>query len=160
VLELGCGHCIPAISAVRFGGAPRELHLHDYNGGVVEAVSIPNVRGNLPGALPFPVRYFSGDWSTFASVGEAAVKGGYDLILSSETCYSLEAGQALAEALARLLVRGSGRALVVGKSYYFGVGGGIPSFMEACAQVGLSARIVKEISDLKGRRDIVEVARP
>jgi protein-histidine N-methyltransferase len=65
-------------------------------------------------------------------------------ILGSETIYSPASLEAFAEALAALMQRVSiGKALVAAKRVYFGVGGGVDGFREACARRGAVAAEVQ-----------------
>ena len=54
--------------------------------------------------------------------------GTYDVILTSETIYSIESCEDLYNALARCVHRPHGVVYVAAKTYYFGVGGGTLSF--------------------------------
>ena len=73
-------------------------------------------------------KFYSGDWSGLASVLESADR--YDLILTSETIYSLDSQPKLLSALKQLSSEGTGVVYVAAKTFYFGVGGGINSFCQ------------------------------
>ena len=76
-------------------------------------------------------RYFAGAWTTLPQFlsSEACAghgDGTYDIILTSETIYSLGAIQTLYDTLKRC-IRPNGVVYVASKTYYFGVGGGTRS---------------------------------
>eukprot|EP00198_Chlamydomonas_reinhardtii_P005030 XP_001694366.1 predicted protein [Chlamydomonas reinhardtii] len=80
--------------------------------------------------------------------------GHYDLILSSETIYSVPAQERLLECIKRLLQPPHGVALVAAKRYYFGVGGGSKSFKELVERDGIfETSVVEE----KGSGNVREV---
>ncbi|EXB73700.1 hypothetical protein L484_026863 [Morus notabilis] len=73
VLELGCGHGLPAIFACREGAAA--VHFQDFNAEVLKCLTIPNVNANIEKVSQLlkanatdcesgtEVRFFAGDWS-------------------------------------------------------------------------------------------------
>lgn len=71
-------------------------------------------------------KFFSGDWNGLASALEPVDR--YDLILTSETIYSLESQPKLLSVLKELSMEGTGVVYVAAKTLYFGVGGGTDSF--------------------------------
>ncbi|KAF5348731.1 hypothetical protein D9758_006815 [Tetrapyrgos nigripes] len=93
------------------------------------------------------LRFFSGSWSTF----DFNTTGGeYNVVLASETIYSVEslpslldllfnacreespkASESLDEATSRLALSASYLCLVAAKVFYFGVGGGTTEFVQA-----------------------------
>ncbi|GLI68227.1 hypothetical protein VaNZ11_012574 [Volvox africanus] len=150
VLELGCGHGLPGILALMSGA---EVHFQDYNHEVLRRLTIPNVIANmerLPRSRPRPAtRYFSGDWRL---VGEHLTSRGYgghyDLILSSETIYSVPAQERLLECIKQLLQPPHGVALIAAKRYYFGVGGGTKSFRNLVEEDGIfEVSVVAQVDD-------------
>ncbi|EFJ45855.1 hypothetical protein VOLCADRAFT_105747 [Volvox carteri f. nagariensis] len=150
VLELGCGHGLPGVLALMCGA---EVHFQDYNQEVIRRLTIPNVISNmerLPRSRSRPsARYFSGDWRL---VGEHLTSKGYgghyDLILSSETIYSVPAQERLLECIKQLLQPPHGVALIASKRYYFGVGGGMKSFRSLVERDGIfEASIVAQVGD-------------
>ena len=66
--------------------------LQDYNGQVLDALTIPNVQANLD-RLPMErhrgkVRYFAGSWQAFpAFVDASGLQQSYDVVLTAETVY-------------------------------------------------------------------------
>lgn len=74
------------------------------------------------------LRFYSGSWSTFPQP-----VGGMDMVLTSETIYSLESLPSLVELLGRCIGEG-GRVLVAAKVIYFGVGGGVESFKQCLGE--------------------------
>ncbi len=102
---------------------------------MLERLTMPNVLLNVPegrgggdnddGDVP-EAKFYSGDWSRLiALLGESR----YDLILTSETIYSLGSQDSLLALLSKCL-RPEGRVLLAAKTHYFGVGGGLRQFEE------------------------------
>jgi predicted nicotinamide N-methyase len=80
--------------------------------------------------------FFSGDWSDPALASlllPAGESSRYDLLLTSDTLYSVAYYPALWSLIQRLLSP-KGRALVAAKRYYFGIGGSTRSFADLVAQ--------------------------
>lgn len=122
VLELGAGHGIPGIMAARCGA--KHIALHDFNEEVIRDVTAINVAWNVESSIN--VRYFIGGWNSLAELLQSDAK--FDVILSAETVYATLQIQSLAKCIVTLLKPG-GVAWVAGKSYYFGVGGGMDEFI-------------------------------
>ena len=136
VLELGCGVGLPGLLALASGAAC--VHFQDYNCEVVKFVTIPNVLLNGHGIQSSPgvaskCRFYSGDWSDFTalvkpsrgSVGNAP----YDIILTSETIYSVASQPKLLDALKKL-INPNGVVFIAAKCHYFGVGGSVQMFQQ------------------------------
>eukprot|EP00197_Chlamydomonas_leiostraca_P003855 CAMPEP_0202868586 /NCGR_PEP_ID=MMETSP1391-20130828/10959_1 /ASSEMBLY_ACC=CAM_ASM_000867 /TAXON_ID=1034604 /ORGANISM="Chlamydomonas leiostraca, Strain SAG 11-49" /LENGTH=350 /DNA_ID=CAMNT_0049548771 /DNA_START=120 /DNA_END=1172 /DNA_ORIENTATION=+ len=139
VLELGCGHGIPGILAMMAGA---EVHFQDFNKEVLTELTIPNVLANMARVAPShtrpPCRFFSGDWSAVGELLTARGFGGhYDIIMTSESIYNVESQYRLIECIKQVLQPPHGVVLVAAKSYYFGVGGGIKTFIKAVQQDGI-----------------------
>ncbi|KAI6693964.1 hypothetical protein NL676_021674 [Syzygium grande] len=142
VLELGCGHGLPAIFAC-LEGAPT-VHLQDFNAEVLRCLTVPNVDANLkksqaPGCslAERDIRFFGGDWSSVHQIlpyvkdneehtdgDNGSASGGYDVILMAETVYSVSSLQNLYELVKKCMSRPHGVTYMAGKKHYFGVGGG------------------------------------
>ena len=112
-LELGCGHGLPGVVALLAGAS---VHFQDYNGEVLQALTIPCVAANwgvrgrravaaAPAAVP-DARYFSGDWRSLpALLASLELEGTYDLVLSAETIYSLAGISSLHECIKQVRLR-------------------------------------------------------
>lgn len=157
LLELGAGHSIPSIVAARCGVS--DLTLQDYNEDVIRDVTIPNIRANCPNTKR--TEFCSGAWQALPTVLERQ----FDVILSAETVYAHDQVQALAECIVNLL-RIGGVAFVAGKSYYFGVGGGMRAFEAALVKFAAALNInvhverVHEVRDgVSNVREIVKLTR-
>ncbi len=144
ILELGCGTALPGIYALIRGA--KWVDFQDYNPEVLNYITIPNVvlnkgtttleqtedeNRNEPGQRS---KFYSGDWSLLPSLLEPAQT--YDMILTSETIYSLESQPKLLNALKHLVRPGTGVAYVAAKSFYFGVGGSASSFCQLLEEDG------------------------
>jgi len=123
VMELGCGHGLPGILAAQAGAS---VDFCDFNHEVLSGLTIPNTIRNCDSQALAKCRFFAGDWNTLPEV----VGTRYDLILTSDTLYSVEALENLSQLLPKLLAP-EGMALVAAKTYYFGVGGGTDMFKDA-----------------------------
>ncbi|KDP32603.1 hypothetical protein JCGZ_13153 [Jatropha curcas] len=179
VLELGCGHGLPGISACLEGA--RVVHFQDFNAEVLRSLTIPNVNVNLAkeslsgrsdesncgsGA---ELRFFAGDWSQIDQClpyicnkendldccSEQPVSG-YDVILMAETIYSISAQQNLYGLIKKCLRRPHGVVYFAAKKYYFGVGGGTRQFLSMVEKDGIMAgSLVAEVAD--GSSNVREV---
>lgn len=102
VLELGCGHGLPGIVALLAGAA---VDFQDYNEEVLHMLTAPTVAANWrtnreQGAEAPPARYFAGDWGTLGPVlAGLGLAGAYDIILTTETIYTLEGMSRLFECI-------------------------------------------------------------
>ncbi|CDU26300.1 related to HPM1-AdoMet-dependent methyltransferase [Sporisorium scitamineum] len=102
--------------------------------------------------------FYSGAWSTFPPASQKM-----DLILTSETIYSLESLPALVELL-RSYAKPQGEseagvALVAAKVIYFGVGGGVESLKQVLGQMHPTATVESLHSVTKGvGRTVLSVA--
>lgn len=176
VLDLGCGSGLLGITASK-GGA-REVHFQDYNGLVIDEVTLPNVVANVPlqddsngknepdgkrqrksevGREICKCRLFSGEWAEFCKLvlrEKLFVK--YDLILTSETIYNPDYYSTLHETFLRLLSR-SGRVLLASKAHYFGVGGGVHLFQKFVEEKGVFETRTLEVIDEGLKRFLMEM---
>ena len=84
ILELGCGHGLPAIISMLTFDDLTEVVFSDFNSEVLEATTWPNILLNCPQQCD-NVRCIAGDWASLSSL-----IGNYDLILSAETLYTVE----------------------------------------------------------------------
>ena len=94
VMELGCGQGLPGITGIVSGA---EVHFQDYDGEVVDQLTIPVVMKNVArvnegrGVCCCKPKFFSGDWGTLPGVlEEHDLLGTYDVVLTTETIYSLD----------------------------------------------------------------------
>ena len=132
VLELGCGVGLPGIYSM-MTGADR-VHFQDYNSEVLQFVTIPSLLLNV-GEKPVgeKCRFYSGDWSNLASVCSGQY---YDIILTSETIYSLASQPCLLSVLKERRRPCTGVVYVAAKSVYFGVGGTVAGFCKMVEEDG------------------------
>jgi protein-histidine N-methyltransferase len=93
-------------------------------------------------ATGIQLTFLSGSWTPTDHL-RTLIPSAPDLntfILGSETIYSPASLEAFADALTALMQRVKiGKALVAAKRVYFGVGGGVDGFREACARRGAVA---------------------
>ena len=172
VLELGCGHGLPGIAALRRGAA---VAFTDLNVEVLTSATLPNALLNAWRARVDERAFFvSGDWASSellerllgwapaaapsaASTTPATASGKFSLILSAETVYTSEALHALHALILRTLAPG-GVALCAAKRYYFGLGGGTRALCDHAAAAGqLHARVVAVTEERNVVREIVEL---
>ena len=160
---------------------PPPFALQDYNRSVLSRLTIPNVAANAgawatrraaaaasPGASasspaqqPPRARYFAGSWEALPAVLEGlGLVGSYDMVLTAETIYSLEAMRSLYRCIKACLRPGAGVAYVAAKSYYFGVGGGTAAFRQLVEADGVFAcRAVAVVDDgVSNKREVLELA--
>eukprot|EP00898_Chlorokybus_atmophyticus_P003845 jgi/Chlat1/4461/Chrsp29S04417 len=165
VIELGCGHGLPGIAAMRLGAG--EVHFQDYNEGVLTALTVPNMRANMNEKeatnTTSTARFFAGDWADMPPLlgltGDDDSNNHYDVVLSSETIYSEHAQRRLYELILKCLRRPHGYALIAAKSYYFGVGGGTKQFrsMMEAEGVFMVKSIVKISDGVSNMREVLEL---
>lgn len=164
VLELGCGHGLPGILALMAGA---NVHFQDFNEEVLQSLTIPNVMRNLQ-CLPAAChagspRYFAGDWLGVGGLLTRMHMGGYyDIILTSETLYSLESQEALLECIKQVLQPPHGVVYMASKTYYFGVGGGTKSFMDLVHEDGIfECTTVAKLEDgTSNKREVLQLKFP
>ncbi|ODQ63729.1 hypothetical protein NADFUDRAFT_53384 [Nadsonia fulvescens var. elongata DSM 6958] len=101
--------------------------------------------------------FISGAWSPeFVQAAEAP---SYDLILASETIYQPETIPVFSQTMLSLMQQKS-KALVAAKQIYFGVGGGIPEFIEILSNRGDSKwKGIKEVNIFGVVRGVLLVER-
>jgi SAM-dependent methyltransferase len=159
VLELGAGHALPALFAVRSGAAI--VDVADFNEQVLLDVTHVNIRLNCEGPVADSMRMVAGDWAGIPQVLDGAQ---YDYVLAAEVVYSLDSVNRLADCVLRTLKPGGGIALIAGKTYYFGVGGGMRAFQTAIEQqaaalnVNVSVHVAEELRDgISNVREILRI---
>ena len=84
ILELGCGHGVPAIISMLVFENLTEIVFSDFNSEVLEYTTWPNIMINCSSSCE-SVRCIAGDWATLSPLIE-----NFDLILSAETLYTVE----------------------------------------------------------------------
>ena len=118
---------------------------NDYNEDVINEITIPNTLINEP-ANGATAKFFSGDWQSFEEkflvkeIKSEELK--FDLILTSETIYNEENHRKLVS-IFRNYLKKDGEVLVAGKTFYFGVGGGMRQFENVLKQEKLDCSQVK-----------------
>jgi len=177
ILEMGCGAGLPSsyVLYMLFRNNVRNVKLvvADYNESILRLVTAPNMlltwlnaTGRLPEELELDItpeliaqfqadldergielQYLSGAWSPqFVKLLPK-----FELILASETIYSPATLPTFTDVLLNCLDPNNGRALVAAKKIYFGVGGGIPEFVDALNQRGARHAFVNEEGEGVGR---------
>jgi predicted nicotinamide N-methyase len=102
VLELGCGHGLPALLALQRGAA--FAMLQDMNSDVLTEVTVPTFERNLAPEAMARARFVAGAWDDAEALQLLrAEHEQYDLILTADTLYSVHSIPALADAIAQLL---------------------------------------------------------
>ncbi len=132
VMELGCGVGLPGIYSATTGADC--VHFQDYNSEVIHYVTIPSLLSNLEGNDAVgKCRFYSGDWKSLSSV---TCRRHYDIIMTSETIYSLDSQPRLLSVLKELSVPEAGVVYVAAKCVYFGVGGTVTGFRKMVEEDG------------------------
>ncbi|XP_030846517.1 histidine protein methyltransferase 1 homolog [Strongylocentrotus purpuratus] len=172
ILELGCGAGLPGIYTLMKGAT---VHFQDYNEEVLELLTIPNVQLNtIPEVYKEKCHFLAGDWSL---VQDLLMQEGtgifslvllfliscmcitcsrYDVILTSETIYSLDSQPRLYNII-RSLLKPNGKVFLAAKTHYFGVGGGTRQFEDFVREKGeFEIESIKVISQ-GVRREILEM---
>lgn len=173
MVELGCGSALPTLVMLRralSSGEGMGIVCADYNAEVLRLVTLPNlllvwaltvreggsveegggeldvdvelVDGFLAALGGREVRLVSGPWGEELS-GEIGTGNG-TLVLAAETIYSPESLDGFVGMLSGLLGGGKGMAYVAAKRFYFGVGGSVDAFMEACGKAGMVPSEIKD----------------
>ncbi|XP_013398729.1 histidine protein methyltransferase 1 homolog isoform X2 [Lingula anatina] len=147
VLELGCGAGLPGLYTYCQGAL---VDFQDYNKEVLQYVTMCNVFLNTPPDHGEWCRercgYYAGDWSMVLQLLNSRNKK-YDLILTSETIYSLESQQSLLSCLQEL-IKDDGDIYVAAKTCYFGVGGSTQNFQDLVSKNAvLDVEVVKTFTD-------------
>ena len=187
VLELGCGSALPGIYAMQQSSV-KSVDFRDFNREVLQYVTVPNILLNAEaetdlqhgGYVDATIDYtklsqmskvgqlWVGDWETLplAMVEHKSEK--FDLMLASEVLYFPSSYHKLISLLKHCLAV-DGSVLVASKSYYFGCGGGIKSFLSSleadegslCGNYKLSAEQVVSLDHMMGNsavpREIIEL---
>lgn len=155
VLEIGCGHALPGIAALRHLNYKFGL-LSDLNEEVITDTTWANIALNMRSVDPdkVQVQCAAGHWKALSIwMGNRQ----FDLILSAETAYSDTNANTLVD-LVKAHLTPTGTALIATKRFYFGLGGGSASLEEASKRVGLSCRLVRAFEDgVSNIRDIMEL---
>ncbi|GMH79046.1 hypothetical protein TrLO_g7735 [Triparma laevis f. longispina] len=121
ILELGCGTSLPTLYLLQKNPTSTATVI-DYNLPVIQTTTFPNFHTNR---LSSHVKFYSGDWNGLTDVGV----GEFDVVIASETVYTVEKTQESLELVRRHLKKG-GVGYVAGKRFYFGCGGGMGLFKE------------------------------
>ncbi|CAL7950368.1 unnamed protein product [Xylocopa violacea] len=138
VLDLGCGTGIVGLIALLKNAT---VHFQDYNVEVIETVTIPNVSLNFDDRESVLERcqFFCGDWESFTKLNSSTDENEltkYDLIFTSETIYNPDNHKKLYEVFKQRL-KEDGIGFIAGKTYYFGVGGGMRQFQNLIEEDGI-----------------------
>jgi len=130
VLELGCGQGLPGIWALLNGA---NVVFTDYNKEVLEEVTMPCILHNISingldsqkDEILKRTKLIYGDWNEICS----QFNNECDLILTSETIYNTNYYKSLHNIIQKSLSK-DGIALIAAKRYYYGVGGGVDTFLD------------------------------
>lgn len=160
VLELGAGHALPSIYALKAGA--KRADIADFNEDVLRDVTANNVVLNCGTRALDNVQFIAGDWSGIPLLLNEAT---YDFVFAAEVAYSVESIERLAACILRMLKPG-GIALIAGKTYYFGVGGGMRALEQSLRSyarhrmIDIVTEVAAEFRDGKSNvREILSVLR-
>jgi SAM-dependent methyltransferase len=162
VLDVGCGSgLIGTWCLTQWPGA--RVTFQDLNLAVLQNATAVNVSINC---APTPAggglarsRFVFGPWEAGAQA-LGVHQFAYDLIVTSETLYNDNYHLALHALLSHALAQ-DGRVICSSKRYYFGVGGGVTSFMRLVEELGeFQARVLHSVADgASNVRDVIELVR-
>ncbi|XP_032666016.1 histidine protein methyltransferase 1 homolog isoform X2 [Odontomachus brunneus] len=126
VLDLGCGAGLTGILALLKNSI---VHFQDYNAEVLRFLTVPNVLLNFDDRTSVSTRceLYAGDWESFAMLFDDDENRRCDYIFTSETIYNPDNYRKLHDVFKKRL-KIDGVVFVAGKTYYFGVGGGMRQF--------------------------------
>lgn len=126
VMDLGCGAGLIGLIALLKNST---VHFQDYNVEVLRSTTIPNVLLNFDdrASVLMKCEFYAGDWESFLTLLDNDSSRKYDYIFTSETIYNSNSHRKLYEIFKRRL-NVNGVVFVAGKTYYFGVGGGMRQF--------------------------------
>jgi len=124
MLDLGCGSGIVGIWALK-RWPNLKVAFHDLNRSVLEKATIPNLVRN-GSVLVDRTKFYFGPWELSSET--LLFNGQFDLVSTADTLYDPEAISQLHNVLVRIIEPG-GKAIISAKRFYFGVGGGVASFM-------------------------------
>ncbi|XP_011156662.1 histidine protein methyltransferase 1 homolog isoform X2 [Solenopsis invicta] len=124
IMDLGCGAGLIGLLSLRKNAI---VHFQDYNAEVLKFATIPNVTSNFDDRTIITTRceFYAGDWASLATLLDESKK--YDYIFTSETIYNPDNHKKLYE-IFKTKLKADGAVFVAGKTYYFGVGGGMRQF--------------------------------
>ncbi|KAK9720787.1 hypothetical protein K7432_003890 [Basidiobolus ranarum] len=161
IFEIGCGSALPSLYCL-VQHQTCTVHMQDYNEQVIRLITIPNVMVNtitrpqsdselvnglieldiedvdnnqVLQALSNRTQFFSGDWESLPTLLNLTEENKYDVLLTSETIYSVESHGKLYGLIKALLKRG-GVAYVAAKSMYFGCDGSVLLFRQLVEREG------------------------
>ncbi|CAK9819988.1 Histidine protein methyltransferase 1 homolog [Anthophora quadrimaculata] len=160
VLDLGCGTGVIGLVALLKNSI---VHFQDYNVEVITTVTVPNILLNFEDRENTLKRceFFCGDWESFTKLHTSSDENEltkYDLIFTSETIYNPGNHKKLYEVFKQRLKR-DGIGLIAGKSYYFGVGGGMRQFQNIIEGDGIFDVNVTWKSREGLQREILKITR-
>ncbi|XP_020294624.1 histidine protein methyltransferase 1 homolog isoform X2 [Pseudomyrmex gracilis] len=134
VMDLGCGAGVIGIVALLNDSA---VHFQDYNAEVLRSVTIPNVILNFDNHTNVFTKceFYAGDWTSLVTLFDNDESRKYDYIFTSETIYNPNNHKKLYNVFKQRL-KINGAIFVAGKTYYFGVGGGMRQFEDLVLKDG------------------------
>lgn len=161
VLELGCGAGLPGIVAMLHGASC--VTFQDYNPGVINLFTIPNILANVTAQPMASMKFFAGDWSDLMALinpsDEPSMK--YDIVLTSETMYCVDSQPKLLELIKKHVKPCTGKALVAGKSHYFGVGGTMEMFKTLVSNDGFfKCSLCMKVTQCSVLREVILLEQP
>jgi len=173
ILELGCGSALPGVYCLTRGA---NVDFQDYNQEILSLVTIPNVlintvnapskesiakNGTFETEIKFSsidsskTRFWYGDWDSLSDLYQSQNKR-YDVILTSETIYSVEYHPRLYKIIKNSLNE-HGVVYIAAKANYFGCSGSLYQFLDLIQKDNkFSIETVYTYSDFI-RREIVKL---
>ena len=164
IIELGCGQGLPGCTLIEQLAhlqckSKVEIVFQDYDQMTIDTVTKPFVGTRLSKLSPsfhsqLTITYIASSWE------ELKTATSFDIILSSECIYREDLFPSFSHILVSSLASPAGRALVAGKRYYFGCGGGTIEFCEylTCHYSQLETDLVHTIENgMSNTREILDI---
>lgn len=175
-LELGCGGALPLCTLLSHAishNLTGKFVFADYNRAVLDLLTFPNVvltwlhatnhelvqntRGELElgqdlvnamltdlTSRQIEVQFVYGGWGREF----AQLVGQFDVVLASETIYSLDSLMPFTDVVEHA-ISGGGKAFIAAKRVYFGVGGGVIEFEQALDARSIQHAVVAELGSVQ-----------
>ena len=135
ILDLGCGSGLGGFFCL-LNFQSSHVVFHDLNESVLKAAVSVNITLNLGPTGGRRSTLLFGPWEAGYARLFQSYPFQFDLIMTTETLYEMTSHRTLHKLFCEALAP-NGRIIVASKRYYFGVGGGMMSFVDLVKQLGV-----------------------